>query len=269
MERTASNDGEEPEAEEAGDENLGSRATALVHGATQEWTGEQGGPTEDPLPPEVVASMADSPAPAAQSVVTAAAFFPCSAGGYQTPWFGGYGGSVASWQFHNTTGVYPSTCAGFYAAKVKIKATQIFSHHPWTSKVVGVALAWYRPSQPDLLFRSGDPQGWVEASGTESDVDDKGWEYCPPGSLIVGVNSYGIDFVNGLGFACKDLQTGQITFLPGGGINDGPFQDHGCDLNRAVMWNDIQPGLARTGVLLDGISFNCGRPSGNTVFWLQ
>lgn len=179
------------------------------------------------------------------------------------------GGSGASWQFHNTTGVYPSTCAGFYAAKVKIKATQIFSHHPWTSKVVGVALAWYRPSQPDLLFRSGDPQGWVEASGTESDVDDKGWEYCPPGSLIVGVNSYGIDFVNGLGFACKDLQTGQITFLPGGGINDGPFQDHGCDLNRAVMWNDIQPGLARTGVILDGISFNCGRPSGNTVFWLQ
>jgi hypothetical protein len=235
--------------------------------------GEQGNPPAPPeaASPETFASKGDSSALGGKLLVSHPnhCFYPSGTG--DTPWFGGFGGGVASWQQNNTFGV-PGTCAAFYGARIVLQGNSagwLGSGNGFDWRVVTVALAWYRPSQPDLLFRSGNFHGWTQAGGTNRYEEDYGWKYCPTGAVIVGVRGHADNYVNSIGFACKHLQTGAITFLPEAGSNYGPRYEFGCDWNRGILWNDLLPGSARTGLILDGISFYCRRPLDNTVFWLR
>jgi len=135
--------------------------------------------------------------------------------------------------------------------------------------VVQIELAWYSPSQPDLLFRTGDAFATTGTNGTASVYNDSGWQYCPANSIIVGVRGWANSFVNSVGFACKHLQTGAITLLPIYGSATGSWYEHGCDWSNAAVSTLATQADSRTGVIVDGFKLKCARLTGNTVSWLQ
>ena len=220
---------------------------------------------DTPRPPESVATDGQKlgPSPAA------AAFSNCSKflTGY-TPWFGGDGGANQFWQHQSLGGSHQ--CAVFtgvvYGARV---VTNTY--------VVAIQLAWYEPNRSDLLYATGDAWGTSEIRGSDyPNAVGHPWEYCPTGSIVVGVEGTHDGtlsfYVNSVGFACKSLTTGAITFLTtwAGSIGRTPFS-YGCDWSNSALFptNNDSFDPARVGAVVDGFALECNRPRSNTVFWLQ
>ncbi len=121
--------------------------------------------------------------------------------------------------------------------------------------VDSIALAWYKPSNPDNYFRSGDQYGNTPQIGGSGGAD-RGWYYCPQGYAAVGLQgAAGMAAVDRLGLICGQITApaNHFTLPIFGGDGGNTFYDV-CQQNgfmtgvrvRSGDWMDAIQGFCRT-----------------------
>lgn len=132
--------------------------------------------------------------------------------------------------------------------------------------VAGVEVAYYMPSNNDLLYRSGDYVSTVSANGTDvpSAAVTIGWQYCNAGHALVGIRGGVGSHLDRIGFACKSLSNASapIQFLPEYGGPGGSAFSYGCDWKTDTHghFGLITQFDIKRGAWWDGLSVMCERP---------
>lgn len=121
-------------------------------------------------------------------------------------------------------------------------------------RVDQLSYAYYLPSNPDNVYRAGDPVGSMGPQGGNGGTH-RGWQYCPAGYGAVGYYGRAGARLDNFGLICANLRNlNQTWAMPAfGGSGGSAFSDR-CDFSGLLV------GLTgRAGANIDQLTGICAR----------